>query len=88
MFSRFETQNGVIYIRSIDIRFIEDGEGACRLMWEPVQGDPLSRTIQGTADENMARLRQEESEALQAAERLRQRQANGYPAQPVMRGRK
>jgi hypothetical protein len=90
MFSKFITRGGrALLIRSIDMRSLEDGEpGGAVLVWEPTPGQLMDRTIKGTADENMARLRQEESAMLIASEKLRQRQANGMPSMPVIRGRK
>jgi len=82
MFSRFETEDGALYVRNVDIRDIRDVrwrettldayETHAIIDWETTQGRINTAHIKGTADENMARLRQEESEALQAAERLRQ----------------
>lgn len=76
MFSTFTNYDGcTLIVRAVDIRSFEnDKDGDCCVMvWEPTRGQLMDRTIRGTAEENMARLRQEETDALIAAERIRQR---------------
>lgn len=84
MFSTFTTRGGYrLIIRAVDVRSFEDDIGgeSCTLIWEPTPGQLMDRTIMGTAEENLNRLKQEEVEALIAAEKLRQR------ADRVERGR-
>ncbi len=90
MFSQFTTPTGrTLIVRAIDIRVLEDAkDGVCTLIWEPTPGQLMDRTILGTAVENLDRLKQEETDALIAAEKVRPRQSNGLPSMPVMRGRK
>lgn len=83
MFSTFTTDNGTLIVRAVDIRSLSDIPAGCELTW-----DGGSAIILGTAQENLDRLRQEETEALIAAEKIRQRQASGLPSMPVLRGRK
>lgn len=88
MFSTFTTRGGrALIIRAIDLRMLEDAADGCTILWEPTPGQLMDRAIQGTAQENMDRLRAEETEMLIAAERLRARQASGHPPMPVQRGR-
>jgi len=83
MFSTFTTDNGKLIVRAVDISTLEDTPKGCMLIWEPTPGQLMDRTIHGTAEENMDRLRQEETDALIAAERMRQQQQR----QPIERGR-
>jgi len=86
MFSTFTTQAGyTLIIRALDIRSFENGVSAdsCTMIWEPTPGQLMDRDIRGTAEDNMDRLRQEETDALIAAEKIRQQQAR----QPIERGR-
>lgn len=80
MFSTFTTDDGKLIVRAVDIRSLRDTPKGCQLVY----GDTgMGTIIHGTAEENMDRLRQEETDALIAAERMRQQQAR----QPVERGR-
>jgi len=80
MFSTFTTDNGKLIVRAVDIKSLEDTAKGCRLTW----GDTgMGTIIHGTAEENMDRLRQEETDALIAAERMRQQQQR----KPIERGR-
>ncbi len=88
MFSTFTTTDADhLIIRAIDIRRLEDHHpGACVLAWE--EGNSIeTRLISGSAEENLNRLKQEETDALIAAEKLRQRQSSGYPPEPIQRGK-
>lgn len=88
MLSTFTTNGGRrLIIRSEDVRRLEDQQGGgCLLVW--VEGaENASTLITGTADENLVRLRTEELDAVEAAERMRRRLQNGYPATPVPRGK-
>lgn len=88
MFSQFTTRGGkTLIIRAVDIRVFEDDtHDTCTISWEPTPGKIMDRAIMGSAVENLERLKQEETEALIAAEKVRQRQAQGYPTEPVQRG--
>jgi hypothetical protein len=70
MFSTFTTDDGKLIVRAVDIRSLQDTPKGCKLTWDV----GTSAIIHGTAAENMDRLRQEETDALIAAEQLRQRQ--------------
>lgn len=87
MFSRFITRGGkTILIRSAAITTIEDIDDGCEVTW--VESDGLhGAKVQGTADENYARLQQEEIALMDAAERRANRARAGLPMQPVLRGR-
>jgi len=85
MFSTFTTDHGDLIVRAVDIRALVDTPKGCRLLSETTPGQLMEHLIHGTAAENMARLRQEETDALIAAEQIRQRN-QGAPA-PVQRGR-
>ncbi len=76
MFSQFTTPTGrTLIVRAIDIRVLEDAkDGVCVLIWEPTPGQLMDRTIEGTSIENLDRLKREETDALIAAERVRQSQ--------------
>lgn len=90
MFSIFTTRGGkALIVRAVDIRSFEDVNGStCTLIWEPTPGQLMDREIADTAVENLNRLKQEETEALIAAEKLRQRQAQQIDqANAVQRGR-
>jgi len=80
MFSTFTTDDGKLIVRAVDIRALQDTSKGCRLTWGDVGSTAI---IHGTAEENMDRLRQEETDALIAAEKIRQQQAR----QPIERGR-
>jgi hypothetical protein len=81
MFSTFTTDDGKVIVRAVDIRSLQDTAKGCRLTWGDTSS--FSAIIHGTAEENMDRLRQEETDALIAAERMRQQQQR----QPIERGR-
>lgn len=89
MFSQFTTRSGrTLIIRAIDIRSFEDSASdTSTIIWEPTPGQLMDRAILGTAQENLNRLKQEETEALIASEKIRQRQTQGYPAEPIGRGK-
>ena len=88
MFSTFTKPDGrLLFIRAIDIRRLEDTISGTLLVFDEC-GGAQELIISGTAQENLDRLKQEETEALIAAEKLRQRQSAGLPSMPVLRGRK
>lgn len=64
MLCTFTTKDGILIVRSDDIRSIEDvGVGRTVLAWH--DGDDLNlRDIQGTALENRDRIQQEELELI------------------------
>jgi hypothetical protein len=87
MFSTFtKLDDRALIIRAIDVRRFEDTVNGTLLVFEEC-GGAQEVLIQGTAQENMDRLKAEETELLIASEKLRQRQQNGYPPIPVTRGR-
>lgn len=90
MFSQFTLwrTGGSLFVRAVDIRALRDLDDHSVLVFETTPGHVSDMDVVGTAEENLNRLKQEEAEALLAAEKLRQRQANGLPATPVLRGRK
>lgn len=88
MFSQFTLKDGRdLIIRAIDLRSLMDTIYGCELQYEPTRGIIHDHLIAGTAQENMDRLKQEETEALIAAEKIRQRQSQGYPPDPIGRGK-
>lgn len=88
MFSVFvKLDGGNLIIRAIDLRRLEDTPDGAQIAWDEC-GESNDCLIQGTAQENLDRLKQEETEALIAAEKLRQRQAQQIDqANAVQRGR-
>jgi len=87
MFSVFVKLDGShLIIRAVDLRRLEDLEHGAEVAWDEC-GSSYARAIQGSAQENLDRLKAEETDALIAAEKIRQRQAQGLPAEPVQRGR-
>ncbi len=91
MLCTFTTRDGMVIIRSDDIRLIEDGaSNSAELIW--LMGDELTtRTIQGTATENRDRIQQEELDLIARVEAHRyetqRRLSEGYPVPPVARGK-
>jgi len=98
MFSTFTTAYGMLMLRTVDLRRIEDTiEGTCVVAWDD-GGDVSQVRIQGTATENLARIKADELTELAAAEErqvqaqirlmeAQQRIQRGYPALPVPRGK-
>jgi hypothetical protein len=89
MFSRFTRHNGehTVFIRSEHLISMSDtDEGGCLLSWNG--GETTAHlTIDGTATENMERLKAEELAAIDEANRHHQRAEAGLPIVPVRRGR-
>lgn len=70
MFSTFTTKSGkTLLIRAVDMRVLEDTSNGCVLIWESTPGQLMDRNIQGTAQENLDRLKAEEMAAIAAAQR-------------------
>jgi len=87
VFSRFITRGDrTILIRSAAITTIEDTADGAQVVWVESDG-PRSVNVQGTADENYARLQQEEIALMDAAEQRARRAQSGLPMQRVLRGR-
>ena len=97
MFCTFTTEHGTLIIRTEDVRRIEDSVRydlkekvnvpVCVVEWTPNGTERCFQTVHGTAAENLARLKAEELAAIEAAQRLQQRQGDGLPLMPVPRGR-
>lgn len=95
MLSTFTTEHGTLIIRTQDIRRIEDTEGeGCRLAWNEEDGSHFAK-IEGTAQENLDRLKAEELDAIAqaearqlAAQQAQQRVQQGFPPIPILRGGK
>lgn len=89
MFCTFTTRQGrTLIIRTEDIRCLYDQqEGGCRVTWLIGTEEREHSDIEGTARENLERLKREELEAIDKAQQLQQRQGNGLPILPVPRGR-
>jgi hypothetical protein len=93
MLSTFTTSDGTLIIRTQDIRRIEDApEETTLAYWE--EGHMVYRPIQGTARENLDRLKQEELDEIAAAtarqlalQAQQQRVQNGLPQVPLLRGK-
>jgi hypothetical protein len=89
MLCTFTTASGrTLVVRSEDIRSIEDESAEVSTIVWLVGNDSHSRTIQGTASENLARIQQEEIENVLKYQAQQQRMQNGYPVPPVTRGRR
>ena len=102
MFCTFTTKDGVLILRTQDVRRLEDrphndGESSmCVVVWVENEHslEPLYRDVLGTARENLDRPRAEEHAAVKAAhefERQLQQPATRAPAPvpivPIGRGR-
>lgn len=93
MLVKFVTkQGGNLYIRAEDIRRIVDYNDDALVRW--LEGnDSCSQVVKGTADENYARLSEEERQRAAEYEALRQQQAmrqlSGHApiGKPTPRGR-
>lgn len=75
MLVKFTTKGGEsVYIRAEDIRRVADYNGDALIRW--LEGnDSCSQVVKGTADENYARLSEEERQRAAEYEALRQQQA-------------
>lgn len=94
MLSTFTTGYGTLIIRTQDIREISDAEGGCLLLYW-LETRIATASIQGTARENLDRLKQEELDEITAmearqlaAQQVAQRVSQGYPQLPIVRGGK
>ena len=74
-----------LVIRGETIKRLEDTNKGCVVVW--VEESMEERLIEGTARENLERLKAEELKILDEHQRLQQRQAQGLPLQQVQRGR-
>lgn len=84
MFCTFTTDQGTLIIRTEDVRRIEDEHvradaTRCAVEWTPNGVDLHIRHVDGTARENLDRLRDEEIKAIEAAQKLQSR-----PVQPPL----
>lgn len=92
MLSTFKTSNGVLIIRSEDIKAIEDDDEAkdCTLTYL-IGSEVHERVLVGTALENLAHIQREELDGIDRVasyqEAQQRRQMAGMPAVPVMRGK-
>lgn len=91
MFSRFVTTSGTLFIRTEDLRFIRDADdGMATVEWDSF-GSQRAAKVQGTADENLQRLRADEYAAMaenqEQQQRMQQRAQQGLPVNPIGRGR-
>lgn len=87
MFSQFILlEGGSLFIRSADLRTLKDVDDHAYIEWASNDTHANGAHVTGTAEENLNRLKQEETDALIAAEKLRQRQSSGYPPEPIQRG--
>ena len=92
MFSTFPTKHGSLIIRTEAIRRLEDQEeygedqSVCYVEWWRDDGSSESRPILGTAAENFTRLKREEIEAIDAAQKAQARSGKGLPMLPIGRG--
>lgn len=88
MFSTFTKHDDrALLVRTQDLRFIEDVAGGDTEIGYEVAGVLHTQSIQGTATENLERLRAEELAAMAFAQRLQQREQSGLPLLPIKRGR-
>jgi hypothetical protein len=94
MLSTFTTEYGTLIIRTQDIREIADVEDGCLLSYW-LETRMATARIQGTARENLDRLKAEELDAIAqaearqlAAQQAQQRVQQGYPPIPILRGGK
>jgi hypothetical protein len=88
MFSTFtKLDDKTLIIRSIDLRRLEDTDHGTLLVFEEC-GGAQELLIQGSAAENLQRLAKEELDAALQVDAIRQKQAQGYPVPPIVRGRR
>lgn len=84
MFCKFTARGGkTLIIRTEDIRGMLDTTDGCEVTWL-IGGEDRTMAVQGTADENLARLKAEELAAITEMQKLQARTGDGYP---VLRGR-
>lgn len=98
MLSTFTTEHGTLIVPTANIRSIADverfrGPGKeitieCQVEWVVTESDLRAQYVVGTARENLERLQREELEAVEAYRRAEQRQSQGLPMLPVVRGGK
>lgn len=83
MFSTFIKLDGHdLIIRAVDLRRLEDTPDGTLIVWDEC-GVGARAKIEGTAQENLNRLKAEEIAALAQQQRMQQ----GYPPIPIGRGR-
>ncbi len=87
MLSTFTTKDGLLVIRSEDLRRIEDRGGGCLITFL-IGNEQMDRPILGTAQENLDRISAEERAALATYTEMQARAQQGLPALPVVRGEK
>jgi hypothetical protein len=87
MFSTFAKDDHTnLIIRTENLQRIEDTADGCKVRWTE-DGEILSCRVQGTAQENYARLQSEELRLIDAAAERQRRYDGGLPLMPVARGR-
>jgi len=87
MFSTFTKDEGSnLIIRTENLQRIEDTVDGCKVRWTE-GGEVLSCRIQGTAQENYARLQSEELRLIEAAAERQRRYESALPLSPIPRGR-
>lgn len=85
MLSTFTTKDGLLVIRSEDLRRIEDRAHGCAITYL-VGDEPISGVVLGTAQENLDRITADEARQLAAYTEMQARTQQGLPALPVVRG--
>lgn len=87
MFSTFTIGDGrSLIIRTENLQRIEDTADGCKVSWVGA-GEPLRCQVQGTAQDNYARLQSEELRLIEAAAQRQQRYNAALPLTPIPRGR-
>jgi len=87
MLATFTTKEGLLVIRSEDLRRIQDRPIGCTITW--IEADEAcSCTVLGTAQENLDRITTDEARQLAAYAEMQARTQQGLPALPVVRGGK
>ena len=89
MLATFTTKEGLLVIRSEDLRRIQDRADGhpCIAAW--IEGDEvLTMSILGTAQENLDRIVTAEAQQFAAYAEMQARSQQGLPALPIARGGK
>jgi hypothetical protein len=86
MFSRFFVQGGTRFIATQHIISIADTSAGCTVTWQA--GDDIAtQRVEGTAQENVDRLKAEELDMINAAVERQSRADRGLPLLPIPRGK-
>ena len=87
MLATFTTKEGLLVIRSEDLRRIEDMSNGCAITYL-IGDESIARPVLGTAQENLNRITADEARQLAAYAEMQARSQQGLPALPIVRGGK